>query len=258
VYLDATFVNTREHGRVASQAVVVATGVAVTGRRAVLGMDAGDVESAGFWTGFLPTLRQRGLKVACDDDPAGVRLVISDAHCGIQTAIRTVLPGASWQRCRTHFARDVTARLGTARSKPVNAWISTIFAQTDPHAVHTAYRQVTDSLTGSFPQIARMLEDAEPDLTAFCAFPRPHWTKIWSNNPIERLNREIKRRADVVQIFPGRASVKRLIGAVLAETDEEWQYGERRYMSATCLARLTPNRPHELPPADPAKELTHT
>lgn len=255
VYVDATFVHTREHGRVVSQAVVVATGVGAGGRRTVLGMDVGDTESAGFWTAFLRSLRARGLAVAGGENKPGVMLVISDAHCGIRTAIQTVLPGAAWQRCRTHFARDVTGRLGTARSKPVNALISTVFAEPDPAAVRAAYRRVTDSLAGSFPQIAAMLEDAEADLTAFCGFPRTHWTKIWSNNPIERLNREIKRRAEVVQIFPDRASVRRLIGAVLAEIDEEWQYGERRYMSAASLARLAPEpQPEQLPDA-PTKEL---
>lgn len=149
-----------------------------------------------------------------------------------------MLPGASWQRCRVHFARNITQTLGSARSKPVNALVSTIFAQTSPETVRDSCQQVTASLESSFPKIAVMLKDAESDLTAFAAFPIEHWRKIWSNNPIERVNREIKRRADVVQIFPNRDSATRLVGAVLQDQHEEWQYGERRYMSDISLRRL--------------------
>jgi len=152
--------------------------------------------------------------------------------------VKAILPGSGWQRCRVHFARNVTQKLGSARSKPVNALISTIFAQTTPEAVIAQYHQVTDSLRGSFPEITAMLEAAEPDLTGFAPLPREHWQKVWSNNPIERLNREIKRRADVVQIFPDRGSVTRLIGAILLEQHEEWHYGERRYLSETSMRRL--------------------
>ena len=187
----------------------------------------------------LRSLRERGLKVPSPEDPTGVVLVTSDAHAGIRAAVRAILPGASWQRCRVHFARNITSRLGPARSKPVNALVSTIFAQTSREAVMAQYKHVVDSLREAFPEIAQMLKDAEPDLTAFAAFPREHWQKIWSNNPIERLNREIKRRADVVQVFPDSDSVTRLIGSVLLEQHEEWQYGERRYLSQTSLQRLT-------------------
>ena len=187
----------------------------------------------------LRSLRERGLKVPSPHDPEGVVLVTSDAHAGIRAAVRAILPGASWQRCRVHFARNITSRLGSARSKPVNALVSTIFAQTSQEAVIAQYKHVIDSLREAFPEIAQMLIDAEPDLTAFAAFPREHWTKIWSNNPIERLNREIKRRADVVQVFPDSESVTRLIGCVLLEQHEEWQYGERRYLSQASLRRLT-------------------
>ena len=166
-------------------------------------------------------------------------LVTSDAHAGIRAAVRAILPGAAWQRCRVHFARNITSRLGSARSKPVNALVSTIFAQTSREAVAAQYKHVIDTLRDPFPEIAQMLKDAEPDLTAFAAFPREHWQKIWSNNPIERLNREIKRRADVVQVFPDSESVTRLIGSVLLEQHEEWQYGERRYLSQTSLRHLT-------------------
>ena len=144
-------------------------------------------------------------------------LVTSDAHAGIRAAVRAILPGAAWQRCRVHFARNITSRLGSARSKPVNALVSTIFAQTSREAVMAQYKHVVDSLREAFPEIAQMLKDAEPDLTAFAAFPREHWQKIWSNNPIERLNREIKRRADVVQVFPDSDSARPLIGSVLPE-----------------------------------------
>lgn len=149
-----------------------------------------------------------------------------------------MLPGASWQRCRVHFARNITQALGSARSKPVNALVSTIFAQTTPKTVRESYQQVIASLESSFPQIAAMLKDAEADLTALAAFPIEHWPKIWSNNPIERVNREIKRRADVVQIFPNRDSATRLVGAVLQDQHEEWKYGERRYISDISLRRL--------------------
>lgn len=177
-------------------------------------------------------------RFASPADPTGVTLVTSDSHPGLKAAVKAILLGAAWRRCRVHFSRIVTQRLGSARSKPVNALISTVFAQTTPGAVTAQYQAVTDSLTGSFPEIAQMLADAEADLTAFAALPREHWQKVWSNNPTWRLNREIKRRADVVQIFPDRESVTRLIGAVLLEQHEEWQCGERRYFSDISMRKL--------------------
>ena len=239
VFVDATYLDVRVGRRVVCRALVVATGVSAQGRREILGMALGDAETVDFWTSFLRSLRERGLKVPSPEDPTGVVLVTSDAHAGIRAAVRAILPGAAWQRCRVHFARNITSRLGSARSKPVNALVSTIFAQTSREAVMAQYKHVIDTLRDPFPEIAQMLIDAEPDLTAFAAFPREHWTKIWSNNPIERLNREIKRRADVVQVFPDSESVTRLIGSVLLEQHEEWQYGERRYLSQTSLQRLT-------------------
>jgi len=245
VYLDATYVDVRrgggvhnKGGRVISQAVVVATGVSAQGCREILGMAVGDSESTDFWTEFLRNLRERGLKVSTDTDPLGVALVISDAHSGIKAATTAILPGAGWQRCRVHFARNVTQKLGSRHSKPINALISAVFAQTDPQALVAQYKQVTTALRSSCPDVADMLTAAETDLTAFTGMPVEHWQKIWSNNPIERLNREIKRRADVVQVFPDRASVTRLIGAVLAEQHEEWQYGERRYLSEISMRKL--------------------
>ena len=217
LFVDATYLDVRVGHRVVCRALVVATGVSAEGRREILGMALGDAETVDFWTSFLRSLRERGLKVPSPEDPTGVVLVTSDAHAGIRAAVRAILPGASWQRCRVHFARNITSRLGSARSKPVNALVSTIFAQTSREAVAAQYKHVIDALRDPFPEIAQMLIDAEPDLTAFAAFPREHWTKIWSNNPIERLNREIKRRADVVQVFPDSDSVTRLIGSVLSE-----------------------------------------
>ena len=186
LYLDATYLDVRHHGRVVSQAVVVAVGVSALGRREILGMAVGDSESTDFWTEFLKDLRQRGLNPTSPQHPEGVALVISDAHTGLKTAVKAVLPGTGWQRCRVHFARNITQTLGSTNSKPVNALISTIFAQTSPETVREAYHQVTASMTTSFPTIAAMLHDAETDLTAFAAFPTEHWKKIWSNNPIER------------------------------------------------------------------------
>ena len=239
LFVDATYLDVRVGHRVVCRALVVATGVSAQGRREILGMALGDAETTDFGSSVLRSLRERGLKVPSPEDPTGVVLVTRDAHAGIRAAVRAILPGASWQRCRVHFARNITSRLGSARSKPVNALVSTIFAQTTPEAVAAQYKHVIDTLRDAFPEIAQMLKDAEPDLTAFAAFPREHWTKIWSNNPIERLNREIKRRADVVLVFPDSDSVTRLIGSVLLEQHEEWQYGERRYLSQTSLQRLT-------------------
>ena len=239
LWLDATYLDVRIGGRVVSQAVVIATGCAVNGHRQVLGMAIGDAETTDFWTEFLRSLRDRGLKVASPSDPLGVAVVVSDAHEGLKHAVKAILPGAAWQRCRVHFARNVTRALGSARSKPVNALIGTIFAQTTAEAVHACYKHVTDNLEASgFTDIASMLDKAQTDLTTFAKMPAEHWRKIWSNNPIERLNREIKRRADVVQIFPDRGSVTRLIGAILLEQHEEWHYGERRYLSETSMRRL--------------------
>ena len=218
-------------------------------------MALGDAETTDFWTEFLRSLRERGLKVATDADPLGVILVTSDAHAGLKAAVKAILPGAGWQRCRVHFARNVTQKIGSARSKPVNALISTIFAQTT-EAVTAQYQAVTDSLRGSFPEIAAMLEAAEPDMTGFAALPREHWQKVWSNNPIERLNREIKRRADVVQIFPDQGSVTRLIGAVLQEQHEEWSYGERRYFSDISMRKLVHTLHETAEPARPELYLT--
>ena len=183
LFVDATYLDVRVGHRVVCRALVVATGVSAEGRREILGMALGDAETVDFWTSFLRSLRERGLKVPSPEDPTGVVLVTSDAHAGIRAAVRAILPGASWQRCRVHFARNITSRLGSARSKPVNALVSTIFAQTSREAVAAQYKHVIDALRDPFPEIARMLIDAQPDLTAFAAFPREHWTKIRPQQP---------------------------------------------------------------------------
>jgi putative transposase len=197
----------------------------------VLGIDIGDSEDEVFWTEFLSSLRQRGL--------AGVELVVSDAHLGLKAAIAKVFIGASWQRCRVHFMRNVLARVQKAQSQMVAALIRTIFAQADQEAVDSQLDEVALRLEPKFPDVATMLLDARADVCAFASFPRAHWTKIWSTNSIERLNAEIKRRTRVVGIFPNDASALRLITAVCVETHEEWLVAEKRYMSEGSMALLT-------------------
>jgi putative transposase len=231
VFVDATYVKGRVDGRVVSRAVVVATGVTTNGDREVLGIDIGDSEDEVFWTEFLSSLRERGL--------SGVELVVSDAHLGLKAAIAKVFIGASWQRCRVHFMRNVLARVQKAQSQMVAALIRTIFAQADQQAVESQLDEVASRLEPKFPDVAAMLLDARADVCAFASFPRAHWTKIWSTNSIERLNAEIKRRTRVVGIFPNDASALRLITAVCVETHEEWLVAEKRYMSEGSMALLT-------------------
>lgn len=230
VFLDATYVKAHEGASVVSKAIVVATGVTATGEREVLGLDVGDSEDGAFWTGFLRSLRARGL--------SGVRLVVSDAHEGLKGAIAAVLLGAAWQRCRVHFLRNVLARVPRASAQMVLAAIRTVFAAPDAAGVRAQLDEVAAKLTPGFPVVAAILTDAREDLLAFSAFPVAHWRKIWSTNPLERVNKEIKRRTDVVGIFPGEASVMRLAGAVLLEIHDEWQVTERRYLSEGSMALL--------------------
>ena len=218
------------NGRVVSRAVVVAFGVAADGTREVLGVDLGDSEDEAFWGAFLKGLKTRGL--------GGVQLVISDAHEGLKAAIRRHFQGASWQRCRVHFNRNVLARVGRSHGEMVTAMIRTIYAQPDQAAVATQLRAVADLLIEKFPAAAQMLLDAEADLTAFAAFPKSHWRRVWSTNPLERVNKEIKRRSNVVGIFPNDASILRLIGAVLLEQHDEWQVTERRYFSEESMTTI--------------------
>jgi putative transposase len=242
VFLDATYCKARVNHRVVSQAVVVATGVAADGHREVLGFDVGDSEDGAFWTAFVRSLKARGL--------AGVQLVISDAHTGLKAAISSVLLGAAWQRCRVHFLRNVLAQVPKGSAEMVAATIWTIFAQPSPAQVREQLQVIAGMLGRQFPKVETMLLDAADDITAFAAFPIGHWKKIWSTNPLERLNKEIKRRTDVVGVFPNPGALLRLAGAVLVEAHDEWQAGERRYLSEGSMTQLT------APPANPKEVAT--
>ena len=237
LWLDATFVKVREQGRVVSQAVVIAIGVKASGEREVLGLDVGPSEDGAFWLQFLRGLVARGLK--------GVKLAISDAHQGLKGAIEAVLQGASWQRCRVHFIRNALALVPKTAASMVAATIRTVFVQPDAASAREQWQRVIDNLGPNFPRLAQLLEEAEDDVLAYLAFPLEHWRQIWSNNSLERVNREVKRRTDVVGIFPNPASVIRLVGMVLAEQHDEWQVS-RRYFSAESLAKL--KEAQEAPP----------
>jgi len=230
VFLDATYCKARVGHRIVSQAIVVAVGVAADGRREVLGFDVGDSENEAFWTSFLRGLKTRGLD--------GVRLVMSDAHTGLKKAISTVFQGAGWQRCRVHFMRNVLAVVPKASQDMVASIIRTIFAQPDREHILKQFGEVTTMLGRSHPKVAAMLTDAQEDLLAFAAFPQRHWRQIWSTNPLERVNKEIKRRTDVVGVFPNAAALLRLAGAVLIEQHDEWEAGERRYFSEASMLQL--------------------
>ena len=230
VYLDATYIKARNNHRIVSRAVVVATAVTIDGNREVLGVDVGDSEDEVFWTAFLRTLRDRGLD--------GVRLVISDAHAGLKAAIARVFSGASWQRCKVHLARNVLATVNHAHKDMVAATVRTIHAQPDAEATRTQLHAVVGMLQDRFPKAAEILAAAETDVTAYAAFPKAHWRKISSTNPLERINKEIKRRSNVVGIFPDDASVIRLVGAVLLEQHDEWAVAERRYLSEESMALI--------------------
>ena len=235
VYLDATYLHIRNSaGQVTSMAVVIATGICATGEREVLGLDVGDSEDEAFWRSFLRSLRSRGL--------GGVRLVISDQHAGLVAALRRVFQGAAHQRCRVHFARNLLALVPKSHQDMVAAVFRTIFAQPDPDTVASTWDQIRDQLADRFPKIGPLMDTAKCEVLAFSAFPRAHWTKVWSTNPLERLNKEVKRRARVVGIFPNEASVIRLVGAVLADIHDEWQAADRRYLSDSSMALLYPER----------------
>ena len=231
VYLDATYVHVRDDalGQVVSRAVVIATGITAQGGREILGVDIGDSEDATFWTAFLRSLKQRGL--------TGVRLVISDAHEGLKTAIRKCFQGASWQRCRVHYIRNLLAAVPKGQSEVVAAAFRSIFALGTVAEVLARWDEVADMFEAKFPKAADSMRNAKTDVTAFTAFPKAHWRKIWSNNPLERLNKEVKRRSNVVGIFPNDQAAIRLIGAVLADQHEEWAIA-RRYMTDTSMAQL--------------------
>jgi transposase-like protein len=248
VFADATYVKGRVNGRVVSRAVVIATGVTASGDREVLGVEVGDSESGAFWTSFFKGLRARGLD--------GVQLVISDHHLGLKAAIASVFVGAAWQRCRVHFMRNVLARVPKASVEMVAAAIRTIFAQPDADHVRSQLAEVTSMLAPKFADVAAMVDDAAEDLLAFTAFPQAHWRKIWSTNPLERLNGEIKRRTNVVGIFPNDAAVARLVTAVVVEAHDEWAVAERRYLSEGSMAKLYPKTAPETDEQEPPLAIT--
>jgi putative transposase len=230
VWLDATYLKVRQDGRVVSMAVVIAIGVNGDGQREVLGLDVGPSEDGAFWLAFLRSLVARGL--------GAVRLVVSDAHQGLKGAIAAVLQGASWQRGRVHFIRNALALVPKSAAAMVATTIRTVFVQVEADAAREQWRRVADNFRPRYERLADLLDAAEADVLAYLACPREHWRQIWSNNPLERLNKEIKRRTNVVGIFPNPAAATRLVGAILAEQHDEWQVA-RRYLSAASLATLT-------------------
>jgi len=230
VWLDATYLKMRQNGRIVSVAVIIAVGVSGDGRREILGLAIGPSEAETFWTDFLRKLARRGLR--------GVKLVISDAHEGLKATIAKVL-SASWQRCRVHFMRNVLAHAGKQGRRVVSAFIGTAFAQNDAGAARTQWRQVADQLRPRVPKLAAMMDDAEADVLAYMSFPAAHRAKLHSTNPIERLNGEIKRRTDVVGIFPNEEAIIRLVGAILLEQNDEWTVQRARYMTLETIAPLS-------------------
>lgn len=235
VWLDAKYEKVRENGRVSSMALVIAMGVREDGEREILGLDVGPSEDGAFWTAFLRQLVARGLK--------GVLLVISDNHVGLREAIRTVFSGASWQRCRVHFMRNLLGYVPKNLQSMVSAAVRTIFAQPDQQAAKSQLAVVVENLRKQFPRAAQLLEDAEEDILAYMAFPTEHWRRLHSTNPLERLNREIGRRTEIVGIFPNREALIRLAGAVMIEQQEEWMTAPRRYFSQASMAKLYAHDP---------------
>ena len=242
LWIDATYVKVREGGRIISVAVIIAVAVNTDGRREVLGMAVGPSEAEPFWTKFLRSLTNRGLR--------GIRFVVSDAHEGLKAAAKKVLC-ATWQRCRVHFMRNAMASVGVKQRGIVAAAIRTAFVQETEKEAHTEWRAVTDRLRERFPRVSALMDDAEHDVLAYMSFPKSHWSQIHSTNPIERLNREVKRRTNVVQIFPNEDAIVRLVGALLLEQNDEWAVS-RRYMSLETLAGLGDDasvRPMAIPAA---------
>lgn len=240
LWLDALVVKCREGGRVVPVSVIVATAVNADGRREILGLDVITSEDGAGWLAFLRGLVSRGL--------SGVQGVISDAHPGLKDAIASTFPGASWQRCRTHFLSNLLTRVPKRAQQAVATAVRSIFAQPDAESVRAQHGRVVAQLEHGYPEAARMLEEAADELLAFTACPKAHWKQIWSNNPQERLNKEIRRRTDVVGIFPNRDGILRLVGAVLAEQNDEWAIA-RRYMSQESIASVCSQA--LLPPPDP-------
>ncbi len=229
LWLDATYVKVREAGRIVSVAVTVAVGVNTDGRREVLGIDIGQSKAETFWTAFLRKLARRGLR--------GVKLVISDAHEGLKAAATKVL-GATAQRCRVHFMRNALAHAGKSGRQVVSALIATAFAQADAEAARQQWRRVADQFRAKMPKLSALMDSAEEDVLAYMTFPAAHRTKLHSTNPLERVNGEIKRRTDAVGIFPNEASIKRLVGAILLEQNDEWAVQRSRYMTLESIAPI--------------------
>jgi transposase-like protein len=234
VWLDGTYLHVRDHHQVTSKAVIIATGVSAEGRREILGLEVGDSEDEAFWREFLRSLKRRGL--------GGVRLVISDQHAGLVAAIRRCLQGAVHQRCRVHFARNLLSSIPKGHQEMVAAAFRTVFAQVSPEEIAAQWDHVRSMLAERFDKAARLMDGAKTEVLAFGAFPRAHWRQLWSTNPLERLNKELKRRCRVVGIFPNEASVVRLAGAVAADIHDEWAAAERRYFSEASMALLYPER----------------
>ena len=241
IWLDTTYLRAREYGRVVSVAAVIATGVNTEGRREILGLGQGPSEAADFWLGFLRRLEKRGLK--------GVKLVISDAQEGLKAAIAQVFK-VSWQRCRIHFMRNAFAHVPKAQHHLVAAAISSVFAQNTQAEGSKTWRHVADQLYARLPKLAALMDEAEAAVIAFMAFPRAHWPKRHSTNPIERLNKEVKRRADVIGFFPNEASIIRLVGAILVEQNDELQL-QHRYMTLETMNALSDDAIPALPTVAP-------
>jgi transposase-like protein len=230
LWLDATYLKARQNNRVVSVAVVLAIGVNTDGRREVLGMDIGQSEAEVFWAEFLRKLRRRGL--------SGAKLVVSDAHEGLKAATTKVL-GATWHRCRVHFLRTLLAHAGKQGRRLVAAFVDTAFAQPDAVSAKAQWRQVADQMRPKLPKLAAIMDDAEEDVLAYMTFPKQHWTKLHSTNPIERLNGEIKRLADVVGICPNEEAITRLVGALLMEQNDERAVQRCRYMTLETMSNLS-------------------
>ena len=238
LWIDATYLKVRRGGRIVSVAVIIAIGVNGDGRREVLSMEIGTSEAEPIWTEFLRKLTRRGLR--------GVKLVVSDAHEGIKAAVTKVLC-ATWQRCRVHFMRNVLAHAGKSGRRVVSAFIATAFAQETPEAASVQWRAVADQIRPKVSKLAAIMDDAETDVLAYMTFPKEHRTKLHSTNPIERLNGEIKRRTDVVGIFPNDDAIVCLVGALLLEQNDEWAVQRARYMTLETISQMSDNPLVSLP-----------
>jgi putative transposase len=231
VFLDATYLHVRNHQQMTvSMAVIVATGVTAAGNREILGLDVGDSEDEVFWKGFMTSLKQRGL--------SGVKLVISDQHSGLVAALSKAFQGVAHQRCRVHFARNLLALVPKAETDNVAAAFRIVFAQNTRGEVEAAWEKARTEFAARYPKVGPLMDEAKAEVLAFAGFPKAHWRKIWSTNPIERINKEIKRRSRVVGIFPNNAAVIRLVGAVLLDMHDEWIAADRRYLSEGSMTKL--------------------